>query len=143
MAHDPTYTHPVPGPGTRRPERLSWPVVFGFGALALLWPLVDLVGLTDLLGQPATALLVLAVIGLAWVLGAGFGRVPQPVATLALAGVVSGLIGVATATLLGDRPALVGALGAVVAAFELARAAGLGALAGLVARSIQRSRAAR
>ncbi|MBO3102553.1 hypothetical protein [Cellulomonas fengjieae] len=142
MAHDPTHPDSVPT-GTRRPERLSWPLVIGFGSLALLWPLVDALGLADSLGQPAAAFLVFAVVGAAWVLGVGFGRVPQPVVTLTLAGVVYGILLMAMSELLGDRPSIGGVLGGVVAVFEIARAAGLGALAGLLARSLQRSRAAR
>lgn len=142
MSHESSTPDPVPDPrGTQPP--LSWPLVVGFGSLALLWPLVDVVGLDEALGQPATALLVLAVVGLAWVLGAGLGRVPRPVATLTLAGVVYGVLLLGLSLALDVRPSVDGRIAAVVAIMEIARSAGLGALAGVLARQLQNSRARR
>jgi len=143
MSYDPILPEHLDTLRTRRREPVSWPVVVGFGALALLWPLVDALGVADALGQPATALAVLAIVGLAWVLGAGFGRVPRPILTLTLAGVVYGVILVALSLLLDVRPAFDGRLGAAVAVVEIARSAGLGALAGLLAAALQRTLAAR
>lgn len=142
MAHDASPAPPDLGP-SRGPDRLSWPLVVGFGSLALLWPVVDVVGLGDALGRPATAVVVLAVVGLAWVLGAGLGGVPRPVATLTLAGATYGVLLLGLSLALGVRPSVDGRIAVAVAVAEIARSAGLGAVAGVLAGRIQRSRTGR
>ncbi len=119
---------------------LPWGAILGFGALALMWPVLHLFGVPDLIGALATSLGTLAVTAVVWVLGAGFGNVPRPVASLALAGVVYGVVVTLTASLLGVWADF--GPGVVVAAVlvEVGRAAGLGALAGLLAGAIQRAR---
>lgn len=67
-------------------RRLRWPLVLGLIGLALLRPLFSITGLADLLGRPATPLLLTVAITLAWVLIVGLGRVSEPVLTLLAAG---------------------------------------------------------
>jgi hypothetical protein len=135
------------GPGGSRlaenppvPEKLSWPIVVGLGALAGLWPLAELSGLRGLLGTAGTALLVLGIIAVIWIGGVGFFGVPRPVLTLTLAGAVFGVVLVVLALIVGGGPEVTGALAVLVAAFEVGRSTAVGALAGLVAWAVQRSR---
>jgi hypothetical protein len=122
------------------PEKLSWPVVIGLGALSGLWPLAELSGLRDLIGPAGTALLVLAVIAGTWIGGVGFFEVPRPVLTLTLAGTVFGGVLVILSLAFGLRPEVTGRLAVLVAVFEVARSTALGALAGLVASAVQQGR---
>ena len=122
-------------------ERLNWAVVAGLGALALLWPVARLVGLFDVFGQAATAIGIVVLVGLVWVLGAGFGRAPRPVLTLTLAGALYGLLSIVLMVVVGG-----GRLGSTLwlaTLIETGRGAGLGALCGLLARLIQGSRGRR
>lgn len=121
-------------------SHLSWAAVLGFGAMALLWPLLHLTGLADVIGEPATGIGTIVLVGLVWVLGAGLADVPRPVATLTLAGVVYGLLLLVLSATLGVRGDVGPLLLGFTAVIEIGRSAALGALAGLLARAIQRGR---
>lgn len=127
---------PRPAPPADRPSSapLAWPTVLGLGSLALLWPLTALL-LPDGGGVPR-ALAILAVTTLVWVGVVGLGRVPRPVLTLTLTGLVFGVVAAVVSALVGvdgDRPAW-----ALVPALALDTAWGAGA--GVVAAAVQRAR---
>ncbi|MEV5763436.1 hypothetical protein AB0L34_02500 [Micromonospora sp. NPDC052213] len=67
-------------------RRLNWPLVIGLAALALVRPLFSIVGLSDVLGKPATPLILTIAITSAWVLIVGLSRVREPLLTLVAAG---------------------------------------------------------
>ena len=67
---------------------LHWPFVVGLGALALVRPLMNIVGLTDELGRPLIPLLLTLVISGVWIAVVGLSRVPEPMLTLVFAGLV-------------------------------------------------------
>jgi hypothetical protein len=67
-------------------RRLNWPLVIGLAALALVRPLSSIVGMSDVLGKPATPLILTAAITVAWVLIVGLSRVREPLLTLVAAG---------------------------------------------------------
>jgi hypothetical protein len=115
-------------------------VVLGLGALALLFPIAELTGVADAMGEARTALLLFAVVAVVWVGGIGLGRVPRPVLTSTLAGIAFGVVLVVLSLALDTGTDAEGALVAAVAAFEIGRSAALGALAGLVADAVQRRR---
>lgn len=69
-------------------KNLHWPLIIGLGTFALIRPLVNILGLDDLLGQPGTVLLLTGTITLVWVLAVGLSRVSQPVLTLVAAALV-------------------------------------------------------
>lgn len=138
--NDTTSTQNSTPPTSTSPARISWAAVLGFGALALLWPLAGLVGLPSLIGGLAMALVVIAVIGAAWILGAGFGRVPRPIATLTFAGVVAGALITLMSLILGEWGDLGAGIVFLAAVIEIGRSAALGALAGVVAHAIQKAR---
>lgn len=112
----------------------------GFGLLGLLWPLLRQIGLESIVGDVATAMIAFFATFAVWVLGAGLGRVPRPVLTLTLSGVLFALLLGATTVLTGDRSDHGVGPNLLVGAVELGRSAGLGALSGLVAESIQKAR---
>ncbi|HLS63732.1 MAG TPA: hypothetical protein VK060_10165 [Ruania sp.] len=141
----PPVPHPPTGsPGTRRPP-IVWQAVLGLGALVLLWPLTSLTGLADVIGAPARALLVVALVGAAWVGVVGFGRLPRPVLTLTLTGMAGGGYLLLADLLVGTGAS--GGLGAVAVPFLLLDLVGGGALwgvlAGLLAAGVQKLRAPR
>ena len=72
-------------------ERLDWRLVTGLAAVALLRPLFSAVGISDALGEPATPLILTAVISVVWILVVGLSRVREPVLTLVGAGVAYAL----------------------------------------------------
>jgi hypothetical protein len=80
---------------------LHWPLIAGLGALALVRPLIRIVG-----GQlgvdepPALAVVITVVISLVWVAVVGLTRVPRPVLTLALVGLVYAVLSMLLAAVL-------------------------------------------
>lgn len=139
MVHEPPPTRPPGGPPGGGPGRpaVSWPLVAGLGGLALLWPLAELTGMVDALGVSTAWLLVGGTVMVVWVGGVGLGRVPRPVLTLALAGVVYGLVIVALVLVLGLERIGVAST-AVGVAVELIRSTVQGVVAGLLAGFVQR-----
>jgi membrane associated rhomboid family serine protease len=119
-------------------ETVSWPVALGLGSLALVWPLAELTGLSDAIGQPTMAFALFGLVALAWIGTVGFCRVPRPVLTLTVAGAVYGGILVALSVAFGTHPDL-GILAVGVAFFEIVRSALLGGIAGLIARALQKA----
>jgi hypothetical protein len=122
---------------------LSWPLIIGLSALALLWPLVALTGLDELLGGSRPFVLI-AVIATLWVGVVGLGRVARPILTLTLVGLGYGTVLLLlsfVSSALGVRelggPATVTPLISVV---PLALNTGYGALAGVIAAGVQRLR---
>jgi hypothetical protein len=124
--------------GASHKETMSWPVVLGLGSLALLWPLAELTGLSDALGQPTMALGLFGLVAVVWIGTVGFCRVPRPVLTLTVAGAVYGGILVVISFAFGTRPELGSVVAAGAALFEIARSALLGSIAGLIARALQK-----
>ncbi len=139
MSDSTSFSTPDPRPTPARP-RISWVAVLGFGALGLVWPLLQLLGVGSVIGELVTALLTLLAVCAVWVLGAGFGVVPRPILTLTLSGAMFGVLLSASALVLGEWPDHGPGLALVAAAIEIGRATGLGALAGLGAAAIQRAR---
>lgn len=140
-----TYELPPPDPGpvdAARLQRVSWPLILGLGSLALLWPLAELSGATEVFGRAVTGLLTTGVVLTVWVGSAGLGRAPRPVLTLSLAGGVHGAVLAGTTLAIGLRPdgPSVTMLGL---ATEVGGSIALGALAGLLALTVQRARGAR
>lgn len=130
-------------PGRPAPEPVSWPVVLGLGAFALLVPLTELTGLSRAVGPALAVLVPVAVVATSWIGVVGFARVPRPVLTLTLAGTVSGVVLLLLSLTLGTGPAVDGVVLLLVAVVEITRSTGLGALAGVVAAAIQDRRTRR
>lgn len=133
-----------PAPQSSSPPRPApagppWAVVLGLGSMALLWPLAALTG-TGGTGTPR-ALTILGLTAVVWIGVVGLGRVPRPVLTLTLTGLVFGLVAMAASTVLGGigvpgdgAPAWTVVPALVVHAFW-------GSVTGLLALAVQRTRA--
>lgn len=117
---------------TRRP--LPWLLIIGLASLVLLWPLTSQWQFGQGLPRAAALLGLTAVV---WIGVVGVGRVPRPVFTLTLAGVLHGAIGLVVGWILpGGGPG--GGLAALWLMLpSLAISAGVGALLGLVALAVQ------
>lgn len=141
--------HPIPPGPNPQPTNASrvrspnWLVALGLASLALLWPLAALTGVADVLGQPATALLILAVVGGVWVAVVGLGRVSQPVLTLTVTGLTYGVLILLLGAVFGDRGEVNGVISVIAGVFELGQATVFGAIAGLLAYAVQNLRRAR
>lgn len=126
---------PVPRPSPSRPP-LPWLLIIGLASLALLWPLTALWEFGQ--GAPR-ALALLGLTAAVWIGVVGVGRIPRPVLTLTLTGVLHGLLGL----LLGGVITGGGPFGGPAALWlllpSLARDAGIGALLGLVALGVQKA----
>jgi len=72
-------------------EQLHWPLIMGLGALALIRPLLSIVGLMDGLGRPFGPLLVTALISLAWLGIVLMSRVRRPFLTRVWTGIMYGI----------------------------------------------------
>lgn len=112
----------------------------GFGVLGFLWPLLRLIGLETIVGGVATAMIAFLATFIVWVLGAGFGRVPRPILTLTLSGILFAILLGITTIVIGNWPDHGLGLNLLAGTIEVGRSAGFGALSGLVAASIQTSR---
>lgn len=123
------------------PPRLSLVAIVGFGALGLLWPLLRFAGLEELIGGFPTALVAFLGTFAVWVLATGFGGVPRPVLTLTLAGLLFGVVMISAGLVLGSGPGLDVTHRLVAELFMIGACTGFGALTGVVAEGIQRSRA--
>ncbi len=119
--------------------------MFGLGALMLLWPLTSLTGVADLIGAPARAIAVMAVIGAACVGVVGLGGLPRPILTLVLTGMAGGGYLLLADLFVGMGVA--GGVSALAVPFVLLELIGGGALwgglAGLVAAGVQKLRGVR
>lgn len=132
-----------PNQQPKQAQPLHWPVAIGLGSLAALWPLADLTGLNDVLGQPATPLLILAMVTAIWVAVVGLGRVPRPVLTLTITGITYGVLIILLGAVFGDRgEGVSGVISVIASAFELVQATVFGAFAGLIAYAVQSLRGA-
>ncbi len=144
MNTTPTPGRPTGPTSTPRPQ-IVWQAVAGLGALVLLWPLTTLTGIADAIGAPARAVLVVGLIGAAWIGVVGLGRLPRPVLTLTLTGMAGGVYLLLADLLAGAGVS--GGLGLVALPFLLLDLVGGGALwgvlAGLVAAGVQRLRGGR
>ncbi|PZN25754.1 MAG: hypothetical protein DIU71_19315 [Proteobacteria bacterium] len=116
---------------------VSWPLVVGLGSLALLWPLAELTHVSAALGEAATALVLLLLVAVLWIGGVGMFRVPRPVLTLTLAGVVYGLFLMVLRLVFGG-PGFSPPIFVVASVIEVGRSAVLGAFAGVAASGVQR-----
>lgn len=132
-----------PSPQPKQAQPLHWPVAIGLGSLAALWPLAELTGVNDALGQPAAPLLIMAAVAATWVAVVGLGRVPRPVLTLTITGITYGVLIVLLGAIFGNRGEGVNGLISVIASgFELVQSTVFGAVAGLIAYAVQSLRGA-
>ena len=142
----PPPRHGGPPPGGPTAPGVSWPLVLGLGAIALVRPLARITGADESLGAPAGSLLLTLLVTAVWVAIVGLGRVPRPVLTLTLAGLVYGLAVVPLSAVAST--ALTGTLqGPIAVPFAivpiLATNAVWGAVAGLLAVAVRSARGER
>jgi len=136
-----TSMHTSLRPASR--SRTPWPLVLTLAAVALVRPLLNITGLADDWGRPATPVLATVAVTAVWVAGVLVTRQPDPVRVLALtglayAGLATVLSGVLSPILDGElhgpltNPVALAAVCAVNAAW--------GALAGMIALRLRRRR---
>ncbi|WP_415296087.1 hypothetical protein [Cellulosimicrobium sp. SJTW-1] len=119
--------NPTPGPAPHRPvppgpprptlgetvRSLSWPLVLGLGALALVRPLLSVTGLDGAIGRPAAPLLATLVLTIVWVGAIVVARPAHPLATGVAVGLAYGVLALILSALLS--PILTGELQGPVA----------------------------
>lgn len=91
-----------------RLKQLHWPLIAGMGALALARPLMNMTGMTDLLGKPRGPVLMTILISAAWLAIVVLARVRQPLLTLIFTGLSYGLFALVIGAILS--PILTGEL---------------------------------
>jgi hypothetical protein len=123
---------------------VPWPLALALGALALIRPLIRIVGTRlDAAEPPAVAVLVTLGISLVWIAVVGLTRVARPVLTLVCAGLVYAVLsivlsGVLSPILTGE---LQGPLAMPIAIVPVLLVNAVwGAVAGLLALALQRVR---
>ncbi|WP_067598253.1 hypothetical protein [Nocardiopsis listeri] len=121
---------------------ITWPLVLGLGALALIRPLLRVTGIADALAQggPLVPVSTTVLITVSWVAAVLVARVPRPFLTLVHTGVAYGVLAVALSAVLS--PILDGRLqGPLTDPFALVMVlvlnAGWGAAAGGIALGIR------
>lgn len=120
--------------------RLHWPLIIGLGALALIRPLLNIVGLMDLLGRPFGPIIITVLISAIWVAVTLLTHIQSPLLTLTFTGICYGVfalvLGTTLSPILDGAPA--GALiNPVVIASVLITNAIWGGIVGLIAVAIQ------
>ncbi len=124
-------------------EALHWPLIVGMGALALIRPLLNIVGLMNGMGRPFGPLLVTALISLAWLVIVVMNRVRRPFLTLVWTGIIYGLFTMLLSAVLSPilRGELLGPLTNPLAAISVLLTNAIwGGAVGLVALAVQRAR---
>lgn len=123
--------NPSPAPA-RRP--LPWLLILGLASLSLLWPLTALWQIGQGAPRAAVILLVTAAV---WVGVVGIGRVPRPVLTLTLTGVLHSLIGLVLGMLIPSGGPMLGLATVWMLIPALMPGTLAGAVLGLVALGVQ------
>lgn len=115
---------------------VSWPLVLGLGALALIRPLLRITGVTDALDQgPFVPVVTTVLITVLWVAAVLVARIPRPFLTLLYTGVAYGVFATALSAILS--PILDGQLqGPLTNPFALVMVLVLNAAWGAVAGGI-------
>jgi len=70
------------------------PLAIALGALALIRPLMNMLGLMEKIGQPMASITVTILISVAWVGAAVLFRVENPLKTLVYAGITYGILAI-------------------------------------------------
>ena len=129
---------PAPSAPRTSPPRspLPWLLILGLASLALLWPLTALWEIGQ--GAPR-ALSILALTAVVWIGVVGGARIPRPVLTLTLAGLLHGFLALLLGGVLSGGSGPFGDPATLWLLLpSLASSAGLGALLGLVALGVQK-----
>ena len=122
---------------------ITWPLVIGLGALALIRPLLRITGIADALAPgPLAPVATTVLITVVWVAAVLIARVPRPFLTLLHTGVAYGVFAIALSAILS--PVLDGRLqGPLTNPFALVTVlllnAAWGAVAGGIALGIKRT----
>jgi len=74
--------------------KVRLPLAVGLGALALVRPILNMLGLLERIGQPAASITVTILITVVWIGAAVLLRVEHPVKTLLYAGVAYGIFAI-------------------------------------------------
>lgn len=123
--------------------RKPWLLILAMGALALIRPIMSMLGLLERIGQPTASIVVTIVITLIWISVVVFTRVRQPLVVLLLTGITYGVFAILISAILS--PVLTGQLqGPLTNPFAvisvLVTNAIWGLLDGLLASALQRAR---
>ena len=89
-------------------SKREWLFIPGLAALALIRPILNMVGLSQVIGQPFTSIAVTLLISLVWLAVAVRARFSRPIVTLTLTGLVYGIFAVLISAVLS--PVLTGQL---------------------------------
>ena len=89
-------------------SKREWLFIPGLAALALIRPILNMVGLSQAIGQPFTSIAVTLLISLAWLAVAVRARFSRPVVTLMFTGLVYGAFAILISAVLS--PILTGQL---------------------------------
>lgn len=123
-------------------KRLPWPLIVALSVVALIRPVMSIVGLMDQLGRPITPILATVGITIVWVAVVVLRRVEAPVATLVVTGVLYGvfavvLSGVLSLALEGELQGPLATPGGFGVVATLAVNALWGTIAGVLARGVR------
>lgn len=112
--------------------RINWPLVFGLAALALVRPVMSMLGLLEKIGQPLASISVTIAISIIWIVVVVVRRVDQPHVHLTITGIAYGLLAIVTSAILS--PILEGQLqGPITNPFAIVSVLITNAIWGLVA----------
>lgn len=89
-------------------SKREWLLIPGLAALALIRPIMSMVGLSRAIGQPYASIAVTLLISLVWLAVAVRARFSRPIVTLTLTGLVYGIFAVLISAVLS--PVLTGQL---------------------------------
>lgn len=115
-----------------RQFQTQWPLILGLATLALIRPIISMVGLSEAIGQPVVSIAVTLLISLVWIAVVVRARVSRPVVTLTLTGLAYGVFAILISAVF--TPILTGQLqGPATNVFALVSVLLTNALWGLIA----------
>ena len=121
-----------------RQFQTQWPLILGLAALALIRPIISMVGLSEAIGQPVASIAVTLLISLVWIAVVVRARVSRPVVTLTLTGLAYGVFAILISAVIS--PILTGQLqGPATNVFAFVSVLLTNALWGLIAGWIART----
>lgn len=116
-------------------SRHPWPLIFGLAAIALVRPILSMIGALEQIGQPAASITLTVLISLVWIAAAVSARVERPAMTLMLTGIAYAVLAILLSAILS--PIVTGRLqGPLTNPFAIVSMIATNAIWGLVAGGI-------
>ncbi len=73
-------------------KKLNWNLIIILSFIALIWPIMSMLGISDIIGQPFASIAATICITIIWILTVLIKQDPQPIQTLLAVGIGYGIL---------------------------------------------------